>query len=483
MDEALYQVVLSGEIVSGFSREAALASLARIFQTSAARLVPALDGGDYAIDDLMTADEAAALQQRLERVGVQARLEQVASGQSRHPRTGLRLPRQDYPVEAGLMHCPACGHQQLVAKSCDECGVVFAEFNRQRAAAQRAAAGPSPPTVPPGQRPLPDRPTVTPRRPRDVYASATAGWREGWLDEGDQLPTEQYHLQLFMGRTSPQLTEPCQKMMLGRRTRLTLSWVGGAVFSPFLWAMYRKMWGWGLVIFLAEILLPVVLITSGAKQGVSDKLILVGLGLLVANRIFWPAILKSLYCRHARHTIQQLHRMAPTFASDIEVATRGGTSRTSVFVGLVLATVASLLAWSIVDMVHARWMAPAQAFAPAPQLPRPDTQPKPADAAVATQNELLINENKWVATRNRLRTLGQQISSWFVSAGATVDPTGLDLAALARLVPLAADSLLDGWGREVAYHFDGQGYRLVSAGPDGEFGNSDDIEYRRIVER
>lgn len=482
MDRASYQVVLTGELVSGFTREAVLAALARLFQTSAARLVGVFDGGDYAIDDKLTTEEAAALQKRLERLGARARVERVVPGQAGYALTGLQLPRQDEPSDAGLMHCPACGHQQLVARSCDECGVVFADYNRKRAAERKAMGASAGSAVPPQRRP-PAAPRTPQAGARDIHASANARWSKDWLDEGDELPTEEYHLKLFMGRQSGQLAEACAKMMLGRRTRLMPTWAAGAVISPFLWAMYRKMWAWGLVIFITEILVPVVLFTLAASQDGGRELMLAGVGVLLLNRVLWPAILKSLYCRHARRTILYMNRLSPTYAADIDIATRGGTSRTSVFVGVVLAMVVSLLAWSIVDTLYVHWARAVPAFPPSAVLPETvPAETQAQDNAVKAQNEALVNENHWVATRNKLRVLGQRISGWF-SGGNAADPAKLDMGAIAAAMSLDADTVLDGWGRPIAYESDGLGYRLISAGPDGKFGNSDDVEYRRILER
>jgi hypothetical protein len=273
-------------------------------------------------------------------------------------------------------------------------------------------------------------------------------------------------------------------MALGRRTRFRLTWVGGAVVSPFLWAMYRKMWAWGMVIFVAEILLPVVLITLGTKAAVSDKVTLLGLAAMVGNRIFWPAVLKCLYCRHARLTIAQMHRMAPTYAADIDIATRGGTSKTSVFVGVVMAIVVSLLAWSIVDTLYASFVGsgpiydvPTRLQAPAPERPRE------GDSAARVQAELIANENHWVSTRNKLRVLGQEINTWFGGPGRSRDPASVDINQISVALSLDPQATVDGWGRTIAFESDGKGYRLISAGPDGEFGNTDDVEYRRIIER
>jgi len=478
MGEPLYRVILTGELASGFSREEAMASLARMFETSAAKLLHVFEGTEYPIENVFSAHEAAVLQRRLETMGVSARVDRVdADGPvaARHT-SGLQLPSHDDSVEAGLMHCPACGHAQLVAKSCDECGVVFAEYNRNRRA---PALGPieAAHRAEEARRPAPKS-----HARRDIHADANADWRNDWLDESDELPTEQYHVNLFMGMYSAHLVDACTSMMLGRRTRFRPTWTGGAVISPFLWAMHRKMWAWGTVMFLLEVLLPIVLITLGTKDEVSDKVTLLGLGLMVGNRIFWPAIMKSLYCRHARITIMHMHRMAPTYASDIDIATRGGTSKTSVFVGIVLAIVASLLAWSIVDTLYGSASPGGTSFsAPVDLKPEPASMPRVADPVTDARDQLLVNENRWVSTRSKLRRLGQQINAWFADRGQSLDPAELDIKQIAAALSLNPDATRDGWGREIFFVPAGKGYRLISAGPDGEFGNSDDVEYRRML--
>lgn len=471
---------MTGQLVDGFAREPVLASLSRLFQTSAATLADLFEGGEHPIRDVLGKHEALALQKRIERLGAKARVETAAAEVANN---ALRLPQDDTPADAGLMHCPACGHKQLVSKRCDECGVVFAEYNRQRnGVTPQVPAGSAMPFSPATQ-----SATSAPRPVSDIHAAASDDWRNEWLEE-DEAPTEQYHVNLFMGMRSADLSEACEKMMLGRRTRLIWSWVPGAIPSPFLWAMYRKMWAWGITIFIVEILLPVVLITLGVKDGMSDKLTYAGLALLVLNRLFWPAILKHLYCRHARRTIVYMHRLAPTYASDIDIATRGGTSRTSAFVGLVLGIVVSLLSWSTVDSLYVNVIQPTPVFSAPPTLPNdpppllPDATPSPS-ATPAVPDPVLENENQWVNTRNRLRWLGQSINAWFVDRGAEVDPKSFDMAGLAAAMALDADSMRDGWGRDVSYLPEGEGYVLKSAGPDGQFGNADDVEYRRILQR
>ncbi|MDJ0741009.1 MAG: DUF2628 domain-containing protein [Gammaproteobacteria bacterium] len=481
MDNERYRVVLTGHLVGGFSREAVIASLSRLFEISAGRLIGVFEGREYPIDEEMGAHQAAALQQRLEGLGARARVERVDDQAQAHG--DLHLPNRGEPGAAGLMRCPACGHQQLVARRCDECGIVFAEYNRGRAGHPRP---PEPPARPRPPSPRPPAHTAAPLErahqraagSQNIHARETAGWHDAWVDDGNDLPTEQYHLKLYMGRSGSHLVDACQRMMLGPRTHLALSWSVTAMISPFLWAMYRKMWAWGAVIFVAEVLLPVLLIALGSKDGISDKLTYVGIAGLVANRLFWPAILKYLYCRHARSAIAYMNRMSPTYASDIDIATAGGTSKTSVFVGIVVAIVVSLLTWSIVDTAHAHFMQAKPQFSEPPPAP---AWTQPAAPSAESPTTALSEENKWVATRSKLRVLGQRLNTWFGAAGADVDPQRLSMADIGQALLLGFDATIDGWGKQIQYRYDGDGYLLISAGPDGVFDSSDDVTYRRSL--
>jgi hypothetical protein len=103
------------------------------------------------------------------------------------------------------------------------------------------------------------------------------------------------------------------------------------------------------------------------------------------------------------------------------------------------------------------------------------------DPVGSAGDKRLVTENHWVSTRSKLRKLGQQINAWFADRGQTLDPAELDIKQIARALSLEPDVTRDGWGREISFVPAENGYRLVSAGPDGEFGSSDDVEYRRML--
>ena len=188
MNEQMYRVVLTGKLAPGFQREQVMAALAKELQTSAAKLLPVFEGRELPIEDVLTAHDAAVLQRRLEHLGASTRVDRVLASemQDRHEVSGLHLPRGGDPAEAGLMHCPACGHAQLVAKSCDECGVVFADYNRDHA--QPAFEQAAKVTRPAGR---PSKSTrqarrLSPQDRRDIHADF--GWREDWVDEDATAP-------------------------------------------------------------------------------------------------------------------------------------------------------------------------------------------------------------------------------------------------------------------------------------------------------
>ena len=83
MDEPKYRVVLTGELLTGFKREQVIAALAREFETSAGKLLDISEGGEHPIAELLGAEEAADLQNRLQSMGAASRVERVSIEDSR----------------------------------------------------------------------------------------------------------------------------------------------------------------------------------------------------------------------------------------------------------------------------------------------------------------------------------------------------------------------------------------------------------------
>jgi hypothetical protein len=308
------------------------------------------------------------------------------------------------------------------------------------------------------------------------------GWKNAWVDlEEDQDPDENHFLGLFAGPTPGRYLRVFERFKRGPRRQLPLSWNWGAVFSPFLWAMYRKLWFWALLIGVFEILLPTLAFVLGTRQGLSQKYLYVGWAALIGSRLFWPAVVDFLYFRYARNSIRRLHRMAPRYAADIDVATAGGVSHTAVFVGVTFSLVFGLFLWSVVESMDIGYGGFDPRMADILEQAAVQTLTPGAGQVVDTQTETRESDNKWVETRQRLRSLGQQINQWLIENNKLDNPGAANLFTLRQQRRIPDQALRDGWGEEIQYVPDVEGYRLISAGPDRLFGTADDIQYRRTI--
>lgn len=471
----------------GYGQDLALQGMAELFQSAPDTLRQVFEGDSHPVKGLFSAEQALELQRRLERIGVRARIEKaseqpveleirdpgstafvaVPGGEQPAPQT----PSVD-PVDApsrrdGAMKCPACGHEQVGGDSCRACGIVFADFDERRAVRHTPA-----PTRPPaGNRPRP--------RPQ---APGRDAWNDEWAGpEEDQEPDERHFLGLFAGPTPARYLRVFERFKRGPSSRFPLGWNWGAVFSPFLWAMYRKLWFWALVIGVFEVLVPTVAFVLGSLEGFSQKYLYLGWAVLIGNRLFWPAVVDFLYFRYARNSIVRLHRMAPNYAADIDIATAGGVSHTAVFVGIAFSLVFGLFFWSAIESMN---IGGYSGFDPRiARILDEAAEQRPVGVSRSSGSEAgpRPSDNKWAQTRQKLRALGRQINQWLTQNNQLDNPRAANLFTLRQQMRIPGEALQDGWGGEVQYIPDNEGYRLISAGPDRLFGTADDIQYRRTL--
>ncbi len=484
MDNQRYRIVLTGELMPGHTLDNAVLGMAGIFDSTPEVLRSVFDGGVHVLNEYLNASEALHLQGQLERVGVYCKIEPMPARpvklvllrkqerQSMQADSPAPVARPGSP--AGLMHCPSCGHEQMVADHCERCGVVFADIH------QRGRS-----SIPAGSSEAPK--AKAPQGPA-ANNSPQSDWQEAWGDfEEESEPDENSYLALFFGSEAQVYLKACKHYFSGTKTRFTPGWNWGAVFSPFLWAIYRKMWGWGLLIFLTDVFFPVLVITLGNQPGMSEKWLYLGYLALIGNRIFWPAILTFLYCRYARASINRLHSMAPSFASEIDIATAGGVSAGSVVVGLVLSTVTGVFLWSLVDSVYRERIPVPEQLTVEIEQPVSSKSGQAGDTGkdvtgvTGAGESKKKTENRWVVTRRKMRTLGQMLNDWVIKRGVENDLTQVSLFQLREDLSLPRRVFHDAWNMDLQYVADAEGYRLISAGPDQLFGTADDLQYRRTL--
>lgn len=439
-----YQVVLAGELMPGHSLEQALETLCELFTAAPAQLRGLFDGSSHRVEQALSADDALELQERLQRVGVRAHVEKLTD---RGVPLVLRNPPSDLPP----------------AKPAVEASVV-------RAAAVEAA------------QPVADEAAEPPAAPRPGNGHAEQRWRAAWADSHvEEEPDENTRLAMFVGPAAPSYVRRFNRLRENNRPTLRASWNWGAVISPFLWALYRKLWGWALVIGMTEVVIPILLLVLSQHGALPERFALLAYLSVVVNRIVWPLLADYLYFRHVHFSLIRLFRLLPGYVSDLDILSAGGVSRGAVTVGLAFSGVLALLMWSLVSSLGPGAEDPFEARVAEMAAQQDLTKVQTPGEVVDTQQRDQREENRWATSRRKLRELGKVIGNWLASEAVNKDPSQLTLFRLREEMGVANDMLVDGWGTEIHYLPDNEGYRLISAGPDQLFGTADDILYRRVL--
>ena len=446
LTQAQYQIVLTGELLPGIERESALSGMADMFRTTPDSLRDLFDGTSHAIAQEFTAEQAHAVRERLEKIGVDSRVERRANhALTLKLDTGFSGQRPGAAAEVG----GAAG--STVARA------VSAEAAR------------------PAGRPAPD-----PNNPH---------WNRGWDDFEDDESDEVRNLTLFIGPEAPRFIRVFNRFGSPLRPHFALGWNWGAFLSPFLWAMYRKMWFWSFLILFTEVLVPMLILLLDQRGVLVDQMAPVAYLIMVINRLFWPVVLDYLYFKHAHARLARLHRMSPTNPHESEIAAAGGVSSIASVIGAAFACVLVLFTWSLIESMGIGTTALERGgygldigrdtadsddvHSPLRQSSTMTGQPQSGGAAT----------NNWGKTRTQLRSLAAQINSWLAENQGDANPTVLTLFKLREQVGISEAGLRDAWGADIQYIPGVEGYRLISSGPDQLFGTADDIQFKQVLGR
>ena len=69
------------------------------------------------------------------------------------------------------------------------------------------------------------------------------------------LPDRDRFLKRFVGENALDYLETFRRFHRAGRNHFLITWHWPAFLFPFLWSLYRKLWGWSIVIFLVGIVL------------------------------------------------------------------------------------------------------------------------------------------------------------------------------------------------------------------------------------
>lgn len=132
-----YQVLFSGEVAKGSDLDAVRGRLARELGIDERKARALFSGRTVVIRSQLVEVEAQQLQQRLADLGAICRIKSLAAPKGPAiDKHALRMEGQNdqtlKDITAAHVECPRCGHLQLEASHCNQCGVDIAAATSQK---------------------------------------------------------------------------------------------------------------------------------------------------------------------------------------------------------------------------------------------------------------------------------------------------------------------------------------------------------------
>lgn len=118
--------------------------------------------------------------------------------------------------------------------------------------------------------------------------------------EGETIKNTRRRLAQFVGSNLEKYLPQFDKFQQGGASHFVFTWHWPAFFVPFFWAIYRKMWGWSIVIFISTIFWPL-------------------------TNIIWATVANYIYYRHSMKKLLTIRQNHPT-SIDENLTESGGVS-------------------------------------------------------------------------------------------------------------------------------------------------------------
>jgi len=324
------------------------------------------------------------------------------------------LPAEPDPFKKpDIIVCPKCGHEQPPAEECRACGIIFHKYQPRENQASE-----TPPATP--------KPAARPRQSRTR------------IDPGVQAIQD---LELFLGTNVQTYMDRFDNFRDGTGERFALTWHWPALFVPFFWAIYRKLWLWALLIFISGVFLPLI------------------------SNVGWALTANYIYFRHARGSIKRVRRLFGKADPETRIAQAGGTSAGAVWASVILIVLLNYLVFKVI------------------LSPFLDLAGDMSDAMVTphqAQNQLgpdLADDPNAVSTLTSLGFTGVVVKIWLMGPGKGRSPDEVTWSDM----NLADKQPVDAWNNPIRYQGYPDSFELRSAGPDGQFDSSDDITRTMLV--
>jgi len=128
-ESAAYNVVLSGDIISGFEVTEVVAAFAQMFKLSPEK-ANSMVGSCVVIKKEVELQVAESYRQKLAGIGIDVKLEKLGDSdelslEPMQQRVSSADGSEQHMLDAGQMICPKCNFLQPKAEECSNCGVYI----------------------------------------------------------------------------------------------------------------------------------------------------------------------------------------------------------------------------------------------------------------------------------------------------------------------------------------------------------------------
>jgi hypothetical protein len=228
-------------------------------------------------------------------------------------------------------------------------------------------------------------------------------------------------------------------------SRFAATWHWPAFFVPFFWAIYRKLWSFAALVWLAAFFTtfmhPLAWLIVNIASGLS------------ANYVYYRQALKK---------VGNIHRLFPRDSRPAQVAAVGGTSPMAVYIGIGAALLLSLLTWKMaLDPLM-------EQMGEMPAVTRGTSGLSGAD----------LNTPEAQATAIQLSMLSLAVKLVLIKEGSPSDVSWKQIKARMRM---SDQDIKDPWGTALRFESEDSGFELRSAGPDRLFDSDDDLSQRTAM--
>lgn len=290
-DDQQYRLVFPGNILPGTDLDEVVFDLARLLKTSPDSAIKLVSGKRRRVKLTFTYEKAGRLRARVLQLGVECELEPV-DGSSSTSKSRKSRRKKPFPEPESFAMQPARSDQTSdLGKSYSE---TMAEFQKH-ASAHR------------GQK------TKTTELDEPTLSFIAEKGQDKIQDEKSaSLKIIRRRQALFIGENIDDYLAKFEKFQQGETPHFVFIWHWPAFFVPFFWAIYRKLWGWSIVMFISSIFLPLL------------------------SNILWGTVANYIYYRHSMQKIKTIRKRYSSDKIDEKLSESGGTSKLALSAALLL---------------------------------------------------------------------------------------------------------------------------------------------------